>query len=45
MSGQSQIARTLIAAFAALAVSTVTVAAAVGPAHGIAAPVGTAINA
>ena len=45
MSGQSKISQTLIAAFAALLMSTVTVGAAVGPAQAVASPVGTTLNA
>jgi hypothetical protein len=41
MSGQSQLTRTLIAAFGALLMSTVVVGAAVGPAQAIASPVST----
>lgn len=41
MSGQSQLSRTLIAAFGALLMSTVAVGAAVGPAQAIASPVST----
>ena len=45
MSGQSKISQTVIAAFAALLMSTVTVGAAVGPAQAVASPVGTTLNA
>ena len=45
MSNQSQMSRTLIAAAAALLMSSVTVGAAVGPAQAVAAPVKVAINA
>jgi hypothetical protein len=45
MSGQSKITQTLIAAFAALLVSSVAVGAAVGPAQAIASPVGITLNA
>lgn len=39
MSGQSQLSRTLIAAFGALLMSAVAVGAAVGPAQAIASPI------
>lgn len=42
---QSKTSRTLIAAFAALLMSSVTVGAAVGPAQAVASPVGVAIHA
>ena len=45
MSGQSQLARTLIAAAASLLLSTITVGAAVGPAQAVAAPVASALHA
>ena len=45
MSGQSKITQTLIAAFAALLMSSVAVGAAVGPAQAIASPVGFTLNA
>ncbi|MEO5973292.1 MAG: hypothetical protein ABIP91_08020 [Sphingomicrobium sp.] len=45
MSGQSNLTRTLVAAFASLLMSTVVVGAAVGPAQAVAAPVATSINA
>jgi hypothetical protein len=45
MSGQSNITRTLVAAFAAVLMSTLTVGAAVGPAQAVASPVGTSVNA
>jgi len=45
MSGQSKITQTLIAAFAALLMSSVAVGAAVGPAQAIASPVGITLNA
>jgi hypothetical protein len=45
MSDHSKFSRTLVAAVAALLFSTVTVAAAVGPAQAIASPVGVAVNA
>ncbi len=45
MSDHSKFSRTLVAAVAALLFSTVTVAAAVGPAQAIAGPVGVAVNA
>ena len=45
MSDQSKFSRTLVAAVAALLFSTVTVAAAVGPAQAVASPVGVAVNA
>jgi hypothetical protein len=45
MSGQSNITRTLVAAFAAVLMSTVAVGAAVGPAQAVASPVGTTVNA
>lgn len=45
MSGQSKISQTVIAAFAALLMSTVAVGAAVGPAQAVASPVGTAVHA
>lgn len=43
MSGQSRITQTIVAAFAALLMSTVAVGAAVAPAQAIAIPVGTAL--
>jgi hypothetical protein len=45
MSDHSNFSRTLVAAVAALLFSTVTVAAAVGPAQAVASPVGVAVNA
>lgn len=45
MSGQSKLTRSLIAAVAALVMSSVTVGAAVGPAQAGSAPVEVAINA
>jgi hypothetical protein len=45
MSGQSKITQTLIAAFAALLMSSVAVGAAVGPAQATASPVGSIFNA
>lgn len=45
MSGQSKFSQTLIAAFAALLMSSVAVGAAVGPAQTIASPIGTTLNA
>ena len=45
MSSQSQFTRTLIAIVAALAMSTVTVGAAVGPAQAVASPAKVSINA
>jgi len=45
MSNQSKMTRTLIAAAAAVLMSSVTVGAAVGPAQAVAAPVKVAINA
>jgi hypothetical protein len=45
MSGQSNITRTLVAAFAAVLMSTVAVGAAVGPAQAVANPVGTTVHA
>jgi hypothetical protein len=45
MSGQSKISQTLIAAFAALLMSTIAVGAAVGPAQAFTAPIGTTLNA
>lgn len=45
MSGQSNFSRTLVAALAALLVSSVTVTAAVGPAQAVANPVGHTVNA
>jgi len=45
MSSQSPLTRTLVAFAAALALSTVAVGAAVGPAQAIAAPVQATINA
>ncbi len=45
MSGQSKISQTLIAAFAAVLMSSVAVGAAVGPAQAVASPVGVALHA
>jgi hypothetical protein len=45
MSGQSKLNRTLVAAAAALLMSTVTVGAAVGPAQAVAAPAQGTLNA
>lgn len=45
MSGQSKFSRTLVAAIGALLMSSVTVAAAVGPAQAIANPVGVTLHA
>ena len=45
MSGQSKLNRTLVAAAAALLMSTVTVGAAVGPAQAVAAPAQGTFNA
>ena len=45
MSGQSKISQTVIAAFAALLMSTVAVGAAVGPAQAVASPVGVTLHA
>jgi len=45
MSGQSKITRTLVAAVAALVMSSVTVGAAVGPAQALANPVEVSLNA
>jgi hypothetical protein len=45
MSGQSKFSQTLIAAFAALLMSSVAVGAAVGPAQTISNPIGTTLNA
>ena len=45
MSNQSKLTRTLVAAAAAIVMSTVTVGAAIGPAQAVAAPAKVAINA
>jgi hypothetical protein len=45
MSGQSKFSRSLIAAVAALVMSSLTVGAAVGPAQAVAAPLEVTINA
>jgi len=45
MSGQSNITRTLVAAFAALLMSTVAIGAAVGPVQPIANPIQQTLNA
>lgn len=45
MSGQSKFTRSLVAAVAALVMSSVTIGAAVGPAQAIATPVEAALNA
>ena len=45
MSGQSKITQTIVAAFAALLMSSAAVGAAVGPAHVFTAPIGTTLNA
>ncbi len=45
MSGQSKFSQTLLAAIAAVLVSSVAVGAAVGPAQTIASPVGTTVHA
>jgi hypothetical protein len=45
MSSQSQFTRTVVAIVAALAMSTVTVGAAVGPAQAVASPAQVSINA
>jgi hypothetical protein len=45
MSTQSPLSRTLVAIAAALAMSTVTVGAAVGPAQAVASPIKATINA
>ncbi|HVH37526.1 MAG TPA: hypothetical protein VM757_02925 [Sphingomicrobium sp.] len=45
MSNQSKLTRTLVAAAAAVVMSTVAVGAAVGPAQAVAAPVKVSINA
>ena len=45
MSGQSKFSRSLIAAVAALMMSSVTVGAAVGPAQAVSAPVEASLNA
>lgn len=45
MSNQSKLSRTLVAAAAAVVMSTVAVGAAVGPAQAVAAPVKVSINA
>ena len=45
MSGQSNFSRTLLAAFGALLMSSVTVVAAVGPAQTVASPAGVALHA
>jgi len=45
MSGQSNITQTLVAAFAAVLMSSVAVGAAIGPAQAVASPVGTTVNA
>lgn len=45
MSGQSKFSRALVAAVAALVMSSVTVGAAVGPAQAVASPVQVVVNA
>lgn len=45
MSGQSKITQSIIAAFAALLMSSVAVGAAVGPAQAFTTPIGTTLNA
>jgi hypothetical protein len=45
MQGQSQVTRTLVAAVAAILMSSVAVGTAVGPAHAVAAPVQATLNA
>ena len=45
MSGQSKFTRTLVAAFAAVLMSSIAVGAAVGPAQAVASPVGISVNA
>ena len=45
MSNQSKLTRTLVAAAAAIVMSSVTVGAAIGPAQAVAAPVKVALNA
>lgn len=45
MTGQSKISRTMIAAAAALLMSSVTVGAAIGPAQAVAAQSGSTLNA
>ena len=45
MSNQSQIKQTLVAAFAAVLMSSVAVGAAVGPAQAVASPVGVTLHA
>ena len=45
MSNQSKLSRTLVAAAAAVLMSSVTVGAAIGPAQAVAAPVKVALNA
>ena len=45
MSSQSKFSQMIVAALAALLVSTVTVGAAVGPAHAVAAPFGANLHA
>jgi hypothetical protein len=45
MSNQSQIKQTLVAAFAAVLMSSVVVGAAVGPAQAVAKPIGHTLNA
>ena len=45
MSNQSKLHRTLVAAAAAIVMSSVTVGAAIGPAQAVAAPVKVALNA
>jgi len=44
MSSQSKLSRTLVAAVAAIVMSSVTVGAAIGPAQAVAAPVKASIN-
>ena len=45
MSGQSKLQQTLVAAFAAVLMSSVAVGAAVGPAQAVANPIGHTLNA
>ena len=45
MQGQSQLSRTLVAIAAALAMSTVAIGAAVGPAQAVASPMKVTVNA
>lgn len=45
MQGQSQLSRTLVAIAAALAMSTVAIGAAVGPAQAVASPMKVTLNA